>query len=125
MPTSSQAMILRCSESTQKALFKVGFSSPLEFRAHQSPESRDSFERVQFDFSVSTSPEQSMKGYEGLFAFDPVSNSYKWQIFPVGPKDRREQWKGEANSGGDHDEGSVTEKPKKSPSFIERFNFFF
>lgn len=120
MPTSSQAMILRCSETIQRPLFKVGFSSPVEFGAHKSPESRESFERVHFDFSVSASPETSMKGYEGLFAFDPVSNSYKWQIYPVDPKDRHVQCRTGPNSEGDHDEDAATEQPKESPTFIER-----
>ena len=84
MPTSSQAMILRCNEASTKSTFQVGFSSPVEFRGSTSTDSKDTsnFERVLFDFSVNTSPEKPMSGYEGVFAFDNDSNSYKW-IFPM------------------------------------------
>lgn len=125
MPTSSQAMILRCNDNSHRTMFNLRVSSPVEFRKDlNKPPDKDNVEKVHFDFSLSTTPEQSMKGYEGVFAFDPDSNAYKWQIYPVDAKDLGIQGKlGIAASGGDHGvclEEQCLEKSGDQVSFIER-----
>lgn len=122
MPTSSQAMILRGNEQTQKTLFNLRFSSPVDFKPNcNKPVCQEnvSGERVQFDLSVTATPDQSLQGYEGIFAYDPNSNSYQWQILPVNTKGRESR----ANTDSGDFEDSFQEEGNaviESGSFINR-----
>lgn len=116
-------MILRGNEQTQKTLFNLRFSSPVDFKPNcNKPVCTEnvSGERVQFDLSVTASPDQSLQGYEGIFAYDPNSNSYQWQILPVNTKGRESR----ANTDSGDFEDSFQEEGTAvtgSGSFINRY----
>ena len=111
MPTSSQAMILRGSDgtlksySTQKEDFDGAGEKPkLVYSNHTSP-GRGDCEVVKFDFSV-TSPEKSINGFQGVFAFDQKTKSYRWQICSVKPNSMNDFGTNSENACGEKMTGS-------------------
>lgn len=100
MPTSSQAMILRCTNTRCYHPAKINYScGPFantgatyrDFNVKLTPPNTfGDCERVQFDFSVFSNPDRTIDGIEGVFAYDPATNSYRWQIYSVSPRDRSE-----------------------------------
>lgn len=95
MPTSSQAMILRGSDHSppQRSHVNVRFAAApfMEFdrrNRHRINVDDGNREIVQIDFNLSTSPDgsRSVDGFEGVFAFDHKTKSYKWQIYPSSKK---------------------------------------
>ncbi|KAH3727289.1 hypothetical protein DPMN_053219 [Dreissena polymorpha] len=98
MPTSSQAMILRGSDCYPRHRASVNFrfgnpflenTSECETSCKQQSPSKERTEIVNFDFSVSTSPDPALnlQGFEGAFSFDEKTKSYRWHIYAVTPKE--------------------------------------
>ncbi|XP_053396483.1 uncharacterized protein LOC128556219 [Mercenaria mercenaria] len=102
MPTSSQAMILRSTDSVRSPAPMVSykFITPLSkvrtsyqdatLKLSPPPTSLGGGERVQFDISVCANHDLAIDGFEGVFAYDQKTKSYRWQLFTVSPNGRTE-----------------------------------
>lgn len=111
MPTSSQAMILRCTDTRRYHPTTIDYSSDpfantapayREFNVKLTPpNSLGNCERVQFDFSVFSNPDRAIDGIEGVLAYDPNTKSYRWQIYSMSPKSRSD-FPTENHDSGDH-----------------------
>jgi hypothetical protein len=89
MPTSSQAMILRGTETVRSPTVTVSYKnitpfSKVDLSYQKTPLGRG--ERVQFDISVCPKHEKSIDGFEGVYAYDHETQTYRWQLFTVSPK---------------------------------------
>ncbi|KAL4232374.1 hypothetical protein ACF0H5_009942 [Mactra antiquata] len=132
MPTSSQAMILRGADVsarpvsvTMKSLvpFKIDNETrePAVSYSAANNNNHGPCERVQFDFSLSATPERGVNGFEGVFSYDQNSKSYRWQIYSLSGQPKEcggipAITNGARQDGGDHN--ICTELNEESTPYI-------
>ena len=102
MPTSSQAMILRSTDAVRTPTAMVSYKCITPFNKiddnsyqgdsikYRASTPLGSGERVQFDISVCANHEMTIDGFEGVFAYDQKTKTYRWQLFTVSPNGRSE-----------------------------------
>ena len=124
MPTSSQAMILKCSDGGRNGRISYRCVSPtrcapfLKEISPRRPKSvrKQACELVKFDFTLNTEAPSSSE-FEGVFVYDNKTKSYHWQISSISPRSQHDRSLMSRNPSGDNIE-NIEKSPSKESSFI-------